>query len=659
MPERAQAAVAGTARRGADRLPRAARARRCGDVAVPTVDHLDGRAPVSRARRARARREADGRRRSRRPTRCSRWPRRPARCWPSATPSASIPAIQRGAADPADAALHRSAPAQRLSRAQPRHRRRLRRDDSRPRYHSGRGSDRGRGRRGRRRAGADAEDRHRQRADEVRVRAASPTSRPAASAATRCARCASSSRTCTSRSTTRRRSSRSGVSRPRPGERPAIEGGPVEVAARRAAQARARRISWTRFATGRAAARDRRRRPPRAGARRRASARGRSTNRRRSSRSCSRHHAFIAELERRKELARIGDAGQPRSRDRRGHRSRLQVAWRRARPAVREADRLHRCRSRRISSARCRASVWRSASRQLDELAHEIEELTTPPMPRGFMDALKLMPLVSRLTDLMPKTVKDAPCQEVVKMDGGLDELPMLKTWPEDGGPFITLPLVITRDPETGMRNIGTYRMQVYDRRTTGMHWQRHKGGAQHHRVAERLGKRLEVAVALGADPVLHYCGDRADAGRARRADARRRARQASRRAGEVPHGRSRGAGATRRSFSKATSSRASAGAKGRSAITPACIRSPTTFRCSTCTCITMRKQPGLRHDGRRHSADGGLLPRQGERADLPAADPQDAARDRGHALSGGRHLSQHRARLDRQAVSRATRARS
>ena len=121
------------------------------------------------------------------------------------------------------------------------------------------------------------------------------------------------------------------------------------------------------------------------------------------------------------------------------------------------------------------------------------------------MDALKLMPLVNRLTDLMPKTVKDAPCQEIVKMDGGLDELPVLTTWPEDGGPFITLPLVITRDPETGMRNIGTYRMQVYDRRTTGMHWQRHKGGAQHHRVAERLGKRLEVAVALGADPVLQY----------------------------------------------------------------------------------------------------------------------------------------------------------
>jgi 4-hydroxy-3-polyprenylbenzoate decarboxylase len=143
---------------------------------------------------------------------------------------------------------------------------------------------------------------------------------------------------------------------------------------------------------------------------------------------------------------------------------------------------------------------------RLDDLAREIDELTTPPTPKGFMDAIRLMPLVNRLTDLMPKTVKDAPCQEVVEMEGGLDELPILKTWPNDGGPFITLPLVITRDPETGMRNIGTYRMQVFDRRTTGMHWQRHKGGAQHHRVAERLGRRLPVAVALGAEPVLTYC---------------------------------------------------------------------------------------------------------------------------------------------------------
>src|SRR5437899_4179163 len=142
----------------------------------------------------------------------------------------------------------------------------------------------------------------------------------------------------------------------------------------------------------------------------------------------------------------------------------------------------------------------------LDDLAKEIDELMTPQVPEGIMDALKMLPMVGRLRDLMPKTVKDAACQEIVSRDGTLDTLPILKCWPDDGGTFITFPLVFTRDPETGMRNIGTYRMQVFDGRSTAMHWQRHKGGAQHYRVAERLGKRLDVAVSLGAEPVLPYC---------------------------------------------------------------------------------------------------------------------------------------------------------
>jgi 4-hydroxy-3-polyprenylbenzoate decarboxylase len=224
-------------------------------------------------------------------------------------------------------------------------------------------------------------------------------------------------------------------------------------------------------------------------------------------------NAFIAELDRRKDLARIADPVSPNLEiaaviDRACKSPGGGPALLFERPAFAEAS---------AGQARLdmpvAANLFGSMSRiclalgvnTLDDLAKEIDELTTPPQPRGFMDALKMMPLVSRLTDLMPKTVKEAPCQEVVKPEGGLDELPILTCWPDDGGPFITLPLVITRDPESGMRNIGLYRMQVYDRRTTGMHWQRHKGGAQHHRVAERLGKRLEVAVALGADPVLTY----------------------------------------------------------------------------------------------------------------------------------------------------------
>src|SRR5262247_2268148 len=143
--------------------------------------------------------------------------------------------------------------------------------------------------------------------------------------------------------------------------------------------------------------------------------------------------------------------------------------------------------------------------RTLDDLAREIDELMTPQMPAGIMDAIKMLPMVGRLRDLMPRTVKDAACQEVVDRNGTLDDIPILTCWPEDGGPYITFPLVFTKDPETGMRNIGTYRMQVFDGRSTGMHWQRHKGGAQHYRVAERLGRRMPVAVALGPDPALAY----------------------------------------------------------------------------------------------------------------------------------------------------------
>src|SRR5688500_2410390 len=99
----------------------------------------------------------------------------------------------------------------------------------------------------------------------------------------------------------------------------------------------------------------------------------------------------------------------------------------------------------------------------LDAVAHEIEEIATPKMPAGMLDAIKMLPTLNRLRDVMPKTVSAGPCQEVVHRDGTLDELPILKCWPEDGGRYITLPLVFTRDPESGTRNIGTYRMQIYD----------------------------------------------------------------------------------------------------------------------------------------------------------------------------------------------------
>jgi 4-hydroxy-3-polyprenylbenzoate decarboxylase len=189
---------------------------------------------------------------------------------------------------------------------------------------------------------------------------------------------------------------------------------------------------------------------------------------------------------------------------------------------------------------------------RLDEIAERITGLMNLKAPEGLFDKLKMLPQLGALTSAFPKTVtaKDAPCKEVILRDNfDLNTFPILKCWPQDGGRFITLPCVHTRDPRTGKRNIGMYRMQVYDGRTTGMHWQRQKVAAEHYREALRnaaaadaentkaarvaimaesaggavtvpdgpvgglpqvaLGKlkgsRLEVAVAIGTDPATTF----------------------------------------------------------------------------------------------------------------------------------------------------------
>ena len=124
---------------------------------------------------------------------------------------------------------------------------------------------------------------------------------------------------------------------------------------------------------------------------------------------------------------------------------------------------------------------------RLDEIAERIQGLMNLKAPEGLFDKLKMLPQLGALTSAFPKTVsaKDAPCKEVIVRDNfDLSALPILKCWPHDGGPFITLPCVHTRDPRTGKRNIGMYRMQVYDGQTTGMHWQRQKVAAEHYREA-------------------------------------------------------------------------------------------------------------------------------------------------------------------------------
>ena len=130
--------------------------------------------------------------------------------------------------------------------------------------------------------------------------------------------------------------------------------------------------------------------------------------------------------------------------------------------------------------------------------------------PPGLMGKLRTAGDLIGLARSQPKIVGSGPCQEVVLEgeDVDLGVLPALKCWPEDAGRFITLPLVISRDPDTGLRNVGTYRMQIYDKRTTGMHWQTHKVGAHHARAGESAGlERMEVAVALGGDPTTIWSG--------------------------------------------------------------------------------------------------------------------------------------------------------
>ena len=144
----------------------------------------------------------------------------------------------------------------------------------------------------------------------------------------------------------------------------------------------------------------------------------------------------------------------------------------------------------------------------LDELASKVETLLELKPGKGGLSALLgLLPKLPLLRGFFPRRVRRAPVQEVVWRGEEVDlrRLPVLKCWPLDGGPFLTLPLVITKDPETGELNLGMYRMQVLDPRSTAMHWQWHKVGRRHLEKAKRLGRRLEVAVALGGDPVLTY----------------------------------------------------------------------------------------------------------------------------------------------------------
>ncbi|HSB13957.1 MAG TPA: menaquinone biosynthesis decarboxylase [Bryobacteraceae bacterium] len=143
----------------------------------------------------------------------------------------------------------------------------------------------------------------------------------------------------------------------------------------------------------------------------------------------------------------------------------------------------------------------------VEEVAGRISEYLEMRMPEGLMGKLKMLPKLAEMGSFFPKIVSGGPSKEVVRHEGfSLSEYPILKCWPQDGGRFITLPLVFTKNPDTGKRNCGMYRMQVFDDHTTGMHWQTHKQGAEHYRRRIKEGaKRMDVAVAIGSDPATMY----------------------------------------------------------------------------------------------------------------------------------------------------------
>ena len=144
---------------------------------------------------------------------------------------------------------------------------------------------------------------------------------------------------------------------------------------------------------------------------------------------------------------------------------------------------------------------------KLDDAADDIREILKLPY-LSLKNKMSLPGIIStaRKAINFPKYIKNPPCQEVIDRNPNLDNIPILKCWPKDGGAFITLPLVVTKNPATGKRNVGMYRLQKYDSTTTGMHWHIHKNGAENWRDAKASGdSKIDVAVAIGTDPVLTY----------------------------------------------------------------------------------------------------------------------------------------------------------
>ncbi|MEO7994815.1 MAG: menaquinone biosynthesis decarboxylase, partial [bacterium] len=149
---------------------------------------------------------------------------------------------------------------------------------------------------------------------------------------------------------------------------------------------------------------------------------------------------------------------------------------------------------------------WALGVTDINDIAAEIQSMLVPSLPKGFLEQLKMLPKLAQMTQFPPRSVKDGPVKEVIDTKPDLDRIPILKCWPEDGGRFITFGAIYSHDPVHGSRNVGLYRLQQYDGQTTGMHWHRHKGGAEQYRALKNSGKdRMEVACVIGGDPATIY----------------------------------------------------------------------------------------------------------------------------------------------------------
>ena len=139
------------------------------------------------------------------------------------------------------------------------------------------------------------------------------------------------------------------------------------------------------------------------------------------------------------------------------------------------------------------------------EIGQRIVDMTKMEIPSGFLNKIKKLPELSKMGEIFPKLEKSGPVTEVINDSLSFDKIPILKTWPKDAGKFITFGLVATKHPETGIRNLGVYRMQILDATHALMHWQKHKRGAHHHDIAKEKGKKIEVAIIIGGDPATVF----------------------------------------------------------------------------------------------------------------------------------------------------------